>query len=187
MLVQRKGLYYHAYPLAAGLACWGAWSLSALPRRRALACLVLIAATLSWKAIESFSRVEPFTELSASAAMQAALESELPRGARVQVLDSDRGALLAMARAGMRQPTRHFQWFSLSLGDDTERAQFLAALAANPPAGVLLTNDLWPRRPGFGSMDEWQELGTFLASHYDVKFTGHQDYIDWRLYLRRPR
>jgi hypothetical protein len=118
--------------------------------------------------------------------MQAALATQLPRGARVQVLDSDRGAMLAMARAGMRQATRHMQWFSLILGDDAERAAFLAALAADPPAAFLLTNDVWPQRPGFGAMDEWPEFRAFLTSHYDVRFTGHEDYIDWRLYLRRP-
>jgi hypothetical protein len=117
--------------------------------------------------------------------MQAALETQLPRGARVQVLDSDRGALLAMARAGTRQATRHMQWFSLILGDDTERSAFLGALAADPPAAVLLTNDVWPQRPGYSSMDDWQEFRAFLASHYEVGFTGHEDYIEWRLYLRR--
>jgi len=24
-----------------------------------------------------------------------------------------------------------------------------------------------------------------VTSHYDPGFTGHEDYIDWRLYLRR--
>ena len=185
LVVQRKGFFYHAYPLGAGLACWGALSLATLSRGRALACLVLILATLGWQAVEARRRVEPYPELAAAAAMQAALESQLPRGARVQVLDSDRGALLAMARAGMRQATRHMQWFSLILTDDAERAAFLAALAADPPAAILLTNDVWPQRPGFRAMDDWQEFRAFLTSHYERGFTGHEDYIDWRLYLRR--
>ena len=183
--MQRKGFFYHLYPLAAGLACWGAFSLATLSRWRALACLALIVATVGWQAVEALRRVAPYAELRAAAAMQAALESQLPRGARVQVLDSDRGAFLAMARAGMRQATRHMQWFSLILGDDAERAAFLAALAADPPAAILLTNDVWPQRPGFRSMDDWQEFRAFLTSHYDPGFTGHEDYIDWRLYLRR--
>jgi hypothetical protein len=185
LLVQRKGFFYHVYPLGAGLACWGAFSLATLPRGRALACLALILATMGWQAVEASRRVEQYPELRAAAAMQAALESRLPRGARVQVLDSDRGALLAMARAGMRQATRHMQWFSLILGDDAERAAFLAALAAEPPAAILLTNDVWPQRPGLRSMDDWQEFRAFLTSHYDRSFSGHEDYIDWRLYLRR--
>ena len=185
LMVQRKAFFYHAYPLGAGLACWGAFSLATLSRWRALACLALIVATLAWQAVEASRRVEPYPELAAAAAMQAALESQLPRGARVQVLDSDRGALLAMARAGMRQATRHMQWFSLILADDAERAGFLAALAAEPPAAILLTNDVWPQRPGFRAMDDWQEFMAFLNSHYERGFIGHEDYIDWRLYLRR--
>ena len=31
LLVQRKGWFYHVYPLGIGLACWGAWSLAKLP------------------------------------------------------------------------------------------------------------------------------------------------------------
>ena len=186
LLVQRKAFFYHVYPLGVGLACWGAFSLATLSRWRALACLALIVATVGWRAVEASRHVDKYPELQAAGAMQAALATQLPRGARVQVLDSDRGAMLAMARAGMRQSTRHMQWFSLILGDDAERAAFLAALAADPPAAFLLTNDVWPQRPGFGAMDEWPEFRAFLTSHYDVRFTGHEDYIDWRLYLRRP-
>jgi hypothetical protein len=185
LLVQRKGFFYHVYPLGAGLACWGAFSLATLSKWRALACLALVVATVGWQAVQASRRVEQYAELRAAAAMRAALESQLPRGARVQVLDSDRGALLAMARAGMRQATRHMQWFSLILSDDAERAAFLAAIAARPPAAILITNDVWPQRPGFRSMDDWQEFRAFLTSHYDLGFTGHEDYIDWRLYLRR--
>jgi len=187
LLVQRKAFFYHIYPLGAGLACWGAFSLAALPRWRALACLAVVVATLGWQAVEASRRVEPYPELRAAAAMQAALESELPRGARVQALDSDRGAFLAMTRAGMRQATRHMQWFSLILGDEAERVAFLAVLAHDPPSAVLLTNDVWPQRPGFRSMDDWPEFRTFLTSRYDLGFTGHEDYIDWRLYVLRPR
>jgi hypothetical protein len=186
LLVQRKAFFYHVYPLGAGLACWGAFSLATLSRWRALACLALVVATVAWQTVEASRHIDKYPEVQAAGAMQAALQSQVPRGARVQVLDSDRGALLAVARAGMRQATRHMQWFSLILGDDAERTAFLAALAADPPAAFLLTNDVWPARPGFQAMDDWPEFRAFLTSHYDVRFTEHEDYIDWRLYLRRP-
>jgi hypothetical protein len=86
--------------------------------------------------------------LHSASAMQAALEDRLPRGARVQVLDSDYGAFLAMARAGMRQATPHIQWFSLVFAEDSVRHQFLAALEDNPPAAILLTNSQWPQPHG---------------------------------------
>jgi hypothetical protein len=117
--------------------------------------------------------------------MQSALESRLPRGARVQMLDSDSGAFLAMARAGMRQATPHIQWFSLLFAKDSGRREFLAALEADPPAAILLTNDQWPKGQGFEAADNWPEFMTLLTSHYDLNLTGHEGYILWRFYLRR--
>jgi hypothetical protein len=141
LLVQRKGWFYHVYPLAIGLACWGAWGLASLPPWRAAACLLATAITPVWLAQEdALIRTRMYHVLHSASAMQAALEDRLPRGARVQVLDSDYGAFLAMARAGMRQATPHIQWFSLVFAEDSVRHRFLAALEDNPPAAILLTN-----------------------------------------------
>jgi hypothetical protein len=185
VLAQRKGWFYHIYPLAIGLACWGAWSLAALSRGQALVCLMVIVLTVGWRLPGSAYRAEDDPALRAASTMQAALVSSLPRGARVQMLDSDNGAFLAMARAGMRQATPHIQWFSLLLGEPTVRSAFLAALDADPPAAILLTNGEWPRNPGFEAAEAWPQFMAVLASHYDSSFTGHEDYISWRLYLRR--
>ena len=184
LLAQQKGWAYHIYPLAIGLACWGAWALAALARNRALVCLSVMALGLGWGVIDSARRVEDTAPLRAAAAMAAALEQHLPRGARVQTLDADNGAFLAMGRAGMRQATPHIQWFSLLLAQEPVRQQFLAALAADPPAAVLLTNAQWPKWPGFEAVDEWPQLASFLAAHYDLISTGTEDYIAWRFYLR---
>jgi hypothetical protein len=183
LLAQRKGWSYHIYPLAIGLACWGAWTLAALARWQVAVCLTVIAAILAWLIPNSSYRVENDPSLQATAAMQSALESHLPRGARVQMLDADNGAFLAMARAGMRQATPHVQWFSLLIGKHPPRREFLRALEADPPAAVLLTNAEWPLAPGFEAADSWPELNAFLSSRYDLIATGHHDYIDWRLYL----
>jgi hypothetical protein len=183
VLAQRKGWFYHVYPLAIGLACWGAWSLAALSRGRAFVCLIVIALTVGWRLPGSAYRAEDDPPLRAASTMQAALVSSLPRGARVQMLDSDNGAFLAMAHAGMRQATPHIQWFSLLVGEPSARSAFLAALAADPPAAILLT------KRGMGvkikAIEASPQFMAFLASHYDLSFTGHEDYILWRLYLRR--
>jgi hypothetical protein len=184
LLAQQKGWAYHIYPLAIGLACWGAWALAALARNRVLVCLSVMALGLGWGVIDSVRRVEETAPLRAAAAMQAALEQHLPRGARVQTLDGDNGAFLAMARVGMRQASPHIQWFSLLFGEELARRQFLAALAADPPAAVLLTNAQWPKRSGFEAVDEWRQLTAFLAARYDLILTGTEDYISWRFYLR---
>ena len=58
LLAQRKGWSYHFYPLGIGLACWGAWTLAALPTWRVFACLIVIASTLGWLRPDTFSRVQ---------------------------------------------------------------------------------------------------------------------------------
>jgi hypothetical protein len=184
LLVQRKGWSYHIYPLAIGLACWGAWALAALPRWRVIACLTAIAAILVWRVPNSAYRMESDPILQATFAMQSALESHLPRGARVQTLDADNGAFLAIARAGMRQATPHIQWFSLLVGKHPPRREFLDAVKGDPPAAVLLTNAEWPIWPGFQAADDWPEFSALLSSRYDLIVTGHHDYIAWRFYLR---
>jgi hypothetical protein len=185
LLAQRKGWMYHVYPLGIGLACWGAWALADLATWRVVGCLIVIALTLGWLVPDSGYRPGDDPVLRATSAMQSALESRLSRGARVQMLDSDDGAFVAMARAGMRQATAHIQWFSLLLAKASVRRDFLAALEADPPAALLFTNDQWPMDPGFEAADEWPDFKAFLASHYDLNLTGHEDYISWRFYLGR--
>jgi hypothetical protein len=186
LLVQRKGWFYHVYPLGIGLACWGAWSLASLPPWRAAVCLLLMATTPVWLAQQqALIRTRMYQVLHSASAMQAALEDRLPRGARVQVLDSDYGAFLAMARAGMRQATPHIQWFSLVFGEDSVRHQFLAALEDNPPAAILLTNSQWPQPHGFDAADRWPKFAALLASRYVLDRAKNENGIAWRLYLRR--
>jgi hypothetical protein len=186
LLVQRKGWFYHVYPLGIGLACWGAWSLASLPPWRAVVCLIVTAITPVWLAQEdALIRTRMYQVLHSASAMQAALEERLPRGARVQMLDSDNGAFLAMARAGMRQATPHIQWFSLIFAEDFVRRDFLAALEDDPPAAVLLTNSQWPQPDGFDAADHWPELAALLASRYVLDRSENENGIAWRLYLRR--
>jgi hypothetical protein len=186
LLAQGKGWFYHGYPLAIGLACWGAWSLAALSSLRAALCLTITAATLAWLVPPALTQPRAYPAVPAASAMQKALQERLPRGARVQVLDSDAGAFIAMARAGMRQATPHIQWFSLLLAPDSARRDFVAALAADPPAAILLTNSQWPKPSGFEAADRWPEFAALLRSRYVLDRTEDEHSIVWRLYLRRP-
>jgi len=186
LLVQRKGWFYHVYPLQIGLACWGAWSLASLPPWRAVICLLVTVITPVWLAQQQvLIRTRMYQFLDSASAMQAALEDRLPRGARVQMLDSDYGAFLAMARAGMRQATPHIQWFSLVFAEDSARHDFLAALEDNPPAAILLTNSQWPQPHGFDAADRWPKFAALLASRYVLDRSKNENGIAWRLYLRR--
>jgi len=185
LLVQRKGWLYHVYPLGVGLACWGAFALAALPMRRVWLSLAVMALSLCWWVPTTVFKPDENEALRAASAMQAALERHVPHRARVQMLDSDSGAFLAMARTGMRQATPHIQWFSLLMAKDTVREDFLSALNTDPPAAVLLTNDQWPKEAGFEATDDWPAFAAILRSRYDLKETGQEGFILWRLYVRR--
>src|SRR5204863_2002781 len=149
-----------------------------------VASLTVMALTLAWFVPRSISGPDENAAPSAARAMQTLLQRNLPRGARVQMLDADAGAFLAMARAGMRQATPHIQWFSLLLADDRVRSDFLAALESDPPDGVLLTNAQWPKWPGFEAADDWPAFAALLASRYVLLAAGNEDFISWRLYRR---
>jgi hypothetical protein len=185
LFAQRKGWFYHVYPLGLGLTCWGALSLASLSILRSLLCVTVTAATLVWLVPAALTQATSYPALRAASAMQLALQSRLPPGARVQVLDSDNGAFLAMARAGMRQATAHIQWFSLILVADSVRENFITALKADPPAAVLITNSQWPKASGFDAADRWPAFAALLASQYDLDQTGDENGMAWRLYVRR--
>jgi hypothetical protein len=199
-LVQQKEYSYHIYPLLAGIYCWGAWSIRQIPPHAALLVIALIGASFGTRGINvvELVRTLDFNRLVAAQApdvIAASLASRLRPGARVQLMDSGGPATLAMARAGMRQATPHFQWFFLLLGPDVWRSEFIAALKANPPDAVLVTNWRWPLKDSFQSLDDWPEFVAELAccyvlvesrtmdgpSHGWIGFTS----LSWRLYLRR--
>ena len=150
-------------------------------------CLTMTAAVIAWRVPTALMKETTDPALAAASAMQTALESRLPKGATVQALDSDNGAFRAMARAGIRQATSHIQWFSLILAPASVRQDFVNALEADPPAGVLLTNSQWPRASGFDAADRWPEFAALLASFYHLEQTGDENGIAWRLYVRRSR
>src|SRR5207245_2939841 len=58
---------------------------------RSAVCLMVTAATLGWLVPKALMEAETYPALRAASAMQLVFESRLPRGARVQVLDSDNG------------------------------------------------------------------------------------------------
>jgi hypothetical protein len=101
-----KGWFYHLYPLGSGLACWGAWSLASL-RPLARGCMpdghghyAGLAGTGGGADTNKDVSGAAFSFSHPGCARRAVAAS-----ARVQMLDSDYGALLA--RAGMRQATPH--------------------------------------------------------------------------------
>jgi hypothetical protein len=199
-LFQQKGFWYHIYPLMAGVCCWGAWSIRQIPPLAALAVVTLIGASFTSRAINVvyLARTLDFNNLVAAQAtdvIETSLTSRLRPGARVELLDTGSPASLAMVRAGMRQATPHFQWFFLLLGPDVWRRDFIAALKANPPDAVLVTDWQWPLQDGFQALDDWPQLSAQLACCYRLAQSRTMNganhgwigwsSLSWRLYLRR--
>ena len=54
-----QGLVLYVYPLAIGLACWGAWSLATLPMLRSALCLAITVATIGWLMPPALTRENP--------------------------------------------------------------------------------------------------------------------------------
>ena len=117
-----------------GLACWGAWSLASLSPWRAVVCLMVTAITPVWLAQEeALIRTRMYQVLHSASAMQAALEDRLPRGARVQMLDSDYGAFLAALEGEPPAAVllTNSQWPQPDGFDAADRWPELAALLAS--------------------------------------------------------
>jgi hypothetical protein len=198
-LVQRNGYWYHVYPLLAGIFCWGAWSIRQIPPPAALLVIALIGASFGTRGLNTVELVRTldFNRLVAAQAsdvIAVSLASRLRPGARVQLLDSASPAFLAIARAGMRQATPHFQSFFLFRGPDVWRTKFIEALEANPPDAVLITNWQWPLEYGFQALDDWPEFAAELACCYVLAESRTMNgplhgwfgfsSVSWRLYVR---
>src|SRR5262249_56357708 len=78
LLAQRKGWFYHVYPLGIGVACWGAWSLASLPRAGLAGCLLVTAATLGWLGPAALTQETNYPALPASSGLQYVAEMRLP-------------------------------------------------------------------------------------------------------------
>jgi hypothetical protein len=192
--LQRKAYFYQAYPLLAGLVCWGALSLRQVPLRVGVLALALVATLFGLRLKVTPSHVpvlDVSTASATTAAMQRALASQLPRGARVQMLDTGDTAFLAMARAGMRQATPYTYWFFLRPAYATWRRDLIVRLQDRPPEAVLLANSGWVKGKS-GLSAEWPELHALLSCCYvlvedHMKATPSYVSPSWRLYVRRNR
>ena len=92
-LVQRNGLWYHIYPLLAGIFCWGAWSIRQIPPPAALLVIAVISASFGTRGINVVESVRTLdvnrlVAAQASGVIEASLTSRLRPGARVQLLDT---------------------------------------------------------------------------------------------------
>lgn len=115
----------------------------------------------------------------------ADLRRLLPQGETVQVLGPPGAHVLL--RLGLRQPTRFFTDFQFYVHPDDPdiqalRSEFIAGLAARPPAAIVAFPGNNPRDP-FERLKEFPALSRFLQRRYVHAVEGN----GYRIYTRLGR
>jgi hypothetical protein len=191
-VIQGKGAEYHLHPVAV-FVCLLAFSVlaPALATRRPwvtvsvamtlLAALVLVAT----KGLEASNAPWMWDEERRVRVLTQDLGRRLAPGDTVQVLDVSDGALHALLRLGVRQPTRFVMDYSFFHEAHLPvvramRAEFVAALEAAPPRFIVLMRGA-AISGDYDRIKDFPALAELLARRYDVVHTRD----GYRLYARR--
>jgi len=201
--VQGKGWEYQLYPLALFLCALAPFALrravdaSRGPARRlpppmavlrrvaALGVFAMTVVVLGAKGAEALEAPWIADKARRVALLTRDLARLAPSGATVQVMDVTEGGVHALFNLGRRQPTRFIYDFHFfhDEGDariKALRAEFLARLAAEPPADIVVFRDTW-NRAGYERFHDWPELERFLDRSYTLAVDGDV----YRIYAKR--
>ena len=199
-LVQGKGWEYHLYPLGLFLCLLAGLALApAAPRpaatgravgplaARAAAAVLLVATVvvLGAKGVDAVDAPWIADKHRTVAALTADLSAVTPPGATVQVMDTTAGGVHALLRLGRREPTRFIYDFHFFHDEGDPRIQalrreFATALAAAPPAAVVVMRDTWPAT-GYDRLARFPEVADLLARRYALA----REAEAYRIYARR--
>ncbi|HET9316672.1 MAG TPA: hypothetical protein VFQ51_13845, partial [Vicinamibacteria bacterium] len=199
--LQGKGWEYHLYPLGlflcllAGLALApaGPRAPASAPigaRARRAATAALLAATVALLGVKGVEALDaPW--IAAKQRVVAALADDLgrvaPPGGTVQVMDTTAGGIHALLRLHRREPTRFIYDFHFFHDESDPRIQalrreFVAGLAAAPPAAVVVMRDTWPA-VGYERLERFPEVSAFLADRYTLAVA--REVEGYRIYAKR--
>jgi hypothetical protein len=187
-LIQGKGWEYQLYPLAAFASLCAAPALAAAWRpARWLAVLALALLTLQL-AVKGGNETRPPWIAAKSARVRAIvsdLRGRLGPADTVQVLDTSEGGIDALYVLGVREPTRFIYDFHFFHDEGQPvirrlRAELLAALAAHPPAFVVLLERGWPAG-GYERLARFPALARWIAADYRLDREGD----GYRIYAKR--
>jgi hypothetical protein len=191
-VLQGKGWEYHLYPLALFLAALVPVTVGGRgPQRGVLALLAVglwgaLVLVLLAKGLPVQEEAWITRKVARVGAMTRDLQRLVPDGATVQVMDTTDGGIHALLRLRIRQPTRfiydfHFFHHERDPRIQGLRAEFMAGLAARPPAAMLLLQDDWIR-PGYERLGTFPELAAWLERGYRLAVEGD----GYRIYAPRP-
>jgi len=158
------------------------------PVLRRAAALVLFAATamvLGAKGVDALEEPWIADKARRVAALTRDLASRVPPGAMAQVIDVTEGGVHALWSLRLREPTRFIYDFHFfhDTGDPrivALREEFVAGLAAQPPAAIVVLRDTW-NRLGYERLADWPDVARLLARSYTLAVEGD----DYRIYVKR--
>jgi hypothetical protein len=193
---QGKGWEYHLYPLALFLCALVPFAMVPSPSpsglailRRGVAIGVFVAAVLILcaKGVDALDASWIAAKSERVASLSRDLGPLLRPGDTVQVLDVTEGALHALLRLGVRQPTRFLYDFHFFHDQADPRikalqAELVSGLEAKHPAAIVVMRDTW-NRPGYGRLVEVPGLTPLLECDYTLAVEGN----GYRIYAKRVR
>jgi len=200
--IQGKGWEYHLYPLGAFLCLLAGLAVApAAPRapapapgvgaragRAAVAALLAVTvAVIGAKGVDALDAPWIAAKQRVVAALVEDLARIAPPGAAVQVMDTTAGGIHALLCLHRREPTRFIYDFHFFHDESDARIQalrreFVAALAAAPPAAVVVMRDTWPA-VGYERLAQFPEVSALLADRYALAL--ERDSEGYRIYAKR--
>lgn len=195
--LQGKGFFYHLCPWAIFTIVWAAIALGDMLKQndslKAQCAVVILAPLMAYtvyhgRLVGTLGFLKPMED-----PITRDLATLVRPGDKVQTLDDCVGALQALLRLGISEPTRFIYEFPLFETQDirfrdTARAEFLKTLEADPPKAIVVTNSQFPQFTfGYERVESWSAFSDLLRRVYTLKFTYQER--DWsqgyRIYVRK--
>jgi len=195
--LQGKGFFYYLCPWAMFTIVWAAIALGDMLKQKdnlKAQCAVIMLVPLMTFAVYHGRLVGTVSFLKP---MEDPITRDLARvvqpGDKVQVLDNSMGAVQALLRLGVSEPTRFFYEFPFFQDKDISfrrkvREEFIEALDAHPPKAIVITNSEYTTLHfGYERINSWPSFAELLRKRYALRFTytdplGGQGY---RIYVRK--
>jgi hypothetical protein len=194
-VLQRKGWYYHLYPINLFLLTFAGMTMGDamrdnVRRTRTLATIALAVVALPlagrcvWQGRAHVSLEESRPQV--AHLVEDLSEYSLADDDEVQVLDGTRGGIHALYLLGIHQPTRFV--YDIHFYHDVEdplirslRSEFLEAMSRDLPRLVVQFDYTWVHPGGFSKRESFPELAGLLDEHYRADTSRH----GYTIYVRK--
>lgn len=194
-LLQRKGWYYHLFPVNLFLFTLVAMALGDALREReqrtrtiAIAMLAVISLPFAARCFREGRSTKPLSEVNpvVTRLVQDISEYSLSSDAQVQVLDATAGGIHALYLLKIHEPTRFV--YDMHFYHDMDRPviqelrrELVGEMEKKPPKLVVLFKDTWVQPKGFSKLKSFPELAALLEANYK----SDKSHYDYTIYVAR--